>query len=152
MFGLVILLGSALLGNGPDRFSNIVPGLTQMHPFSLYGKERDRQDLPGTLRDTDQVFSSTLTVPSRVRLPFGPNPQEHHIAAFDMIDNEYYARRYQQNIHLMRVSEPDWRLDVFDNSSMNNYANYHSSEAPYRNILNFQRPKQQPIQPGLSFD
>lgn len=145
LVGLALLLGAKTLARNINL--DVITPFSSFKPFHLYGTARHDQNLPGTHRDVDQNLASTLTVPNTVRAPFGPNPQSKYINAWDMIDNPLFAHRYQKNIKLLRADEPDWRLDVYTNSSLNNFGNYHSPEAPYGEILMFSRPDQQPIEP-----
>lgn len=114
-------------------------------PWSLYDPSRARQDLPplaGRIEQEEKSFAGQIH--TDVRAPDHYNPYEWTINDMQMLQNPEYMRRYQRDIYLRRSQEPQWKLDVYFNSSLNNFNNWTSSEAPWAELSKFWELRNQP--------
>jgi hypothetical protein len=112
--------------------------LTQVVPTDFFGNARAKEDMPPLAgRDESQEKSFAGQIHTDVRGPFGDNPYEKYINDFQMLQNPVYPKRYQRNIYMLRSQEPHWELDAYFNSSLNNFNNWVSSEAPYAELSKF---------------
>jgi hypothetical protein len=138
MGACLALIGGLILANfgTTDLMGN------SKNPWSLYNKGRAHQDLPPLAgRDESQEKSFAGQIHTDVRAPDHYNPYEHYINDFQMLQNEVYAKRYQRNIYTLWSQEPEWKLDPYFNSSLNNFNNYTSSESPWDELSKFQEKR-----------
>lgn len=112
------------------------------NPWSLYSKDRAQQDLPplaGRIESLEKSFAGQIH--TTVQLPNKWNPQEKFINDFQMLQNEQYGKRYQHDIYTLWSQQPEWKLDPYFNSSLNNFNNYVSSESPWDELSKFQEKR-----------
>lgn len=138
-------MGAALALAGGLLLTQIVPTDffgNSRNPWSLYDPARAKEDMPPLAgRDESQEKSFAGQIHTDVRAPDIYNPYEKYINDFQMLDSEVYAKRYQRNIYTLRSQEPQWKLDVYFNSSLNNFNNWVSSEAPYSELSKFHQQR-----------
>lgn len=96
--------------------------------FRLHNQSIAKMDPPHLIRDDYREKSFQTWAQTDVRLPHGPNPHSHELNSWALFNNPFYMKRYQHNIHELRVKNQDWRLDDNMNSSLNNYNNVHMPE------------------------
>lgn len=110
------------LGRGPDGSE------PQEDPFRLTNASLFKLDPPAILRDDIEAKSFAAQPQFDVRLPHGPNPDAHYINSYALLANPTYRKKYQQNLHDLRILNQDWRLDVTTNSPINNFSNTLTAE------------------------
>lgn len=94
--------------------------------------------VPGILHDDAKEKSFAGQMQTAVRLPFGPNPFQHHINDMSLLKSIKYQKQYQKNLKTLLMDTLDWRIDPVMNSDKNNYASIHmTGDGTIQNLSNF---------------
>lgn len=121
------------------------PSVTKERLTEISQSQLEKDRYPLILQDDFREKSFAGQDQTSVRLPFGPNPHEHEINAWAMLDKDKYKKLYQKHIHNTRVDNQHFLLDSSMTGPVNTFHTVHNPENSFQDISNFWNQRSQEI-------